>query len=48
MDLQGNVHSLWESTGASGETSVKPSPDGRHLAIATWATKGNIWLMEDF
>jgi eukaryotic-like serine/threonine-protein kinase len=48
MDLQGNGHSLWESTGANGETSVKPSPDGRHLAIATWATKGNIWLMEDF
>jgi serine/threonine protein kinase len=48
VDLQGNVHQLWESTGASGETIAKPSPDGRHLAIQTWTTSGNIWMMENF
>jgi eukaryotic-like serine/threonine-protein kinase len=48
VDLQGNGHLLWESTGASGETLGKPSPDGRHLSIQTWTTSGNMWLMEHF
>jgi serine/threonine protein kinase len=47
-DLQGNAHQLWESTGASGETLVRPSPDGRHLGIQTWTTSGNMWMMENF
>jgi len=48
VDLQGNAHRLWESPGASGETYVRPSPDGRHLAIQSWTTKGNMWMMENF
>jgi serine/threonine protein kinase len=48
VDLQGNAHPLWESAGASGETIAKPSPDGRHLAIQTWTTNGNMWMMENF
>jgi eukaryotic-like serine/threonine-protein kinase len=48
VDLQGNAQALWENTGASGETLAKPSPDGRHLAFSSWATSGNMWMMEDF
>ncbi len=48
VDLQGNAHRLWESTGASIETVVKPSPDGRHLAVQSWTTNGNMWMMENF
>lgn len=47
-DLQGNAHPLWESPGADGETVGKPSPDGRYLAIESWTTKGNMWLMDNF
>ncbi len=47
-DLKGIAHPLWETQGASGETLVVPSPDGRHLAMQTWSTSGNLWLLENF
>jgi eukaryotic-like serine/threonine-protein kinase len=48
VDLQGNARVLWENTGASGETLALPSPDGRYLAIQSWVTNGNMWMMENF
>jgi len=48
VDLEGNAHPLWESLGASGETLPAPSADGRHLAMQTWTTSGNMWLLENF
>jgi Tol biopolymer transport system component len=47
-DLQGNAHTLWSSIGATGEGEAHPSPDGRHLAITTSTTRGNLWMMESF
>jgi serine/threonine protein kinase len=47
VDLQGNARVLWENAGASGETLALPSPDGRHLAIQSWVTNGNLWMMEN-
>jgi Tol biopolymer transport system component len=48
VDFQGNAHVLWESPGGSGETTARPSPDGRHLAMSSWTMDGNMWMMEDF
>ena len=48
VDLQGNAHRLWESPGASLQMNLRPSPDGRHLAIQSWTTKSNMWMMENF
>jgi Tol biopolymer transport system component len=48
VDLQGNAHPLWKNTGASNETLALPSPDGHHLAIQSWVTSGNMWMMENF
>jgi eukaryotic-like serine/threonine-protein kinase len=48
VDLQGNAHALWKNTGASNETLAIPSPDGRHLAIQSWVTNGNMWMLEHF
>ena len=48
VDLQGNARVLWENAGASGETLALPSPDGRYLAIQSWVTNGNMWMMENF
>jgi len=48
VDLQGNARILWENAGASGETLALPSPDGRYLAIQSWVTNGNLWMMENF
>jgi len=48
LDLQGNTHLLWENLGGSAETLVKPSPDGRHLALQGWTTNGNIWMTDNF
>ena len=48
VDLQGNARVLWENAGASGETLALPSPDGHHLAIQSWVTNGNMWMMENF
>jgi len=47
-DLQGNAKLLWTYEGGTGETIVVPSPDGRHLAMQSWSTNGNMWMMENF
>jgi eukaryotic-like serine/threonine-protein kinase len=48
VDLQSNVHTLWESAGGSGEAEARPSPDGRHLAFNGRTASGNIWTVENF
>jgi serine/threonine protein kinase len=48
VDFDGKAYPLWESQGATGETLVVPSPDGRHLAMQSWTTSGNMWLLENF
>ena len=48
VDLEGNAHTLWSSIGATGDTEAHPSPDGRRLAISTWTTRGNLWMIENF
>ena len=48
VDLQGNASVLWENLGGSGETLATPSPDGRHLALQTWTTNGNMWMLQNF
>src|SRR6266566_3196876 len=48
VDLQGNASVLWENIGGSGETLATPSPDGRHLAIQSWTTNGNMWMLQNF
>lgn len=47
VNLHGNAHILWESPG-SPWVYVRPSPDGRHLAIATSSISNNVWMMENF
>jgi Tol biopolymer transport system component len=47
VDLRGNVKRLWKS-GGGPENPGRPSPDGRHLAIQTWTSTSNIWMMENF
>jgi len=47
VDFNGNARFLWENAGASGETLALPSPDGRYLAIQSWVTNGNMWMMEN-
>jgi Tol biopolymer transport system component len=48
VDFDGKAYPLWESQGATGEMLVTPSPDGRHLAMQTWTTNGNMWMLESF
>ena len=47
MNLHGSTHVLWETPG-SPWTYARPSPDGRHLAIATSSNSNNVWMMENF
>ena len=47
VNLHGNAHTLWESPG-SPWVYARPSPDGRHLAIATSSISNNVWMMENF
>jgi serine/threonine protein kinase/WD40 repeat protein len=49
VDLRGNAQILWTSEAFLGDSQeARPSPDGHHLAIQTWATSGNLWMMENF
>jgi len=48
VDLSGKVHVLWEILGATGETLAVPSPNRRYLAIQSWSTNGNLWMLENF
>ena len=47
MTLLGNTHVLWETPG-SPWIYARPSPDGRHLAIAASSNSTNVWMMESF
>jgi len=46
VDLLGNAKVLWQSN--SNASFVRPSPDGRHLAIYENRQSANIWMMENF
>lgn len=48
IDLQGNVHTLWENIGATYETLAFPSPDRRHLILQGWSARANLWMLENF
>jgi Tol biopolymer transport system component len=47
VDLRGNAHVLWRNHGFN-LTNVRPSPDGRHLAILGSNVDSSIWMMENF
>jgi Tol biopolymer transport system component len=47
VDLKGNARVLWQYKG-SGDVWGAPSPDGRYLAIAGFATNSNVWMLEGF
>jgi hypothetical protein len=47
VDLQGNVHALWEQEGSTQAFGIS-SPDSRHLAIYGALSNSNIWMMEGF
>jgi Tol biopolymer transport system component len=47
VDLQGEAHVLYEDQ--TGDFfSVKPSPDGRHLAFGKRTKESNAWMIEKF
>jgi hypothetical protein len=48
LDLQGNVHKLWEETTPWSPLWGIPSPDGRHLTFPHTIVDTNIWMMENF
>jgi Tol biopolymer transport system component len=47
VDLQGEAHVLYEDQ-VGALSSVKPSPDGRHLAFRKSTSESNVWMIEDF
>jgi Tol biopolymer transport system component len=47
VDLRGNAHVLWRNHGFN-LTNVRPSPDGRHLAILGSSVDSSMWMMENF
>lgn len=47
LDLHGNKRVLWVNP-SGWNTSARPSPDGRHLAIQSSILTANIWMMEKF
>jgi hypothetical protein len=47
VDLRGNAHVLWRNHGFN-LTNVRPSPDGRHLAILGSNVDNSMWMMENF
>jgi serine/threonine protein kinase len=48
VDLNGNARPLWQSKGAGGLVGGVPSPDGRYLAIQSYAASRNVWMVEGF
>jgi hypothetical protein len=48
VDLQGNVHKLWEETTPGVPVWGIPSPDGRQLTFPHFTVDSNIWMMENF
>ena len=47
VDLRGNTRVLWVNP-SRWAIWVRPSPDGRHLAIESSSATSNIWMMENF
>ena len=47
VDLRGTVQTLWEQKGDLAVLGL-PSPDGRFLAITSWTTVSNVWMLESF
>jgi len=47
VDLQGHARVLWRNHGFN-LTNVRPSPDGRHLAILGSSVDNSMWMMENF
>jgi eukaryotic-like serine/threonine-protein kinase len=47
VDLQGHAHVLWQQQPGL-DTCGRPSPDGRSLAIASWTTNANAWMIENY
>jgi Tol biopolymer transport system component len=47
VDLRGHAHVLWRNHGYK-LTNVRPSPDGRHLAILGSSVDSSMWMMENF
>jgi Tol biopolymer transport system component len=47
VDLKGRARVLWEGNPIP-DTCGRPSPDGRHLAIAVYTTQSNAWIMKNF
>ena len=49
VDLNGNARPLWQSKGVGGPIGGIPSPDGRYLAIQSYApATRNVWMVEGF
>jgi Tol biopolymer transport system component len=45
----GRADELWKSVAIYGlGPRGIPSPDGRHLAMLSWATGNNVWMIENF
>jgi len=47
VDLRGIHQILWEQKGDLAELGL-PSPDGRFLAVTSWTTASNVWMLESF
>jgi serine/threonine protein kinase/Tol biopolymer transport system component len=47
VDLQGKAHVFGQMRGEHS-TYVRPSPDGRHLAMMERTINRNLWMMQDF
>lgn len=47
VDLKGNARPLWHQSGGSQTWGI-PSPDGRHMALASGSNDSNVWVIEDF
>ena len=48
VDLKGNARPLWQSKGSGGPIGGIPSPDGRNLALQSYAASSNVWMVEGF
>ena len=50
VDLEGRADVLWQQGELIGRayTWGVPSPDGRHLALVSYTTDCNVWLIENF
>ena len=49
VDLQGRANVIWQQ-GYPGSANIVgiPSPDGRHLALLSFTTDNNVWMLENY